>query len=166
LLRWVVKLVSSSFLPATRQGQYDSGMTEKKSRLSNHNQQVLTLLRQSSQPLTAYAILDGLRAEGIKAPTTVYRALSALTQQGLAHRIESLNAYLACQHHEDDHAHAGEFAICTKCGTVQELDLSSVSAQLQKASKNFLASMHHKIVELSGICHACAEGDNQCCESK
>jgi len=130
-------------------------MTEKNTKLGQHNQQILTLLRRSRQPLTAYAILDKLRGEGVRAPTTVYRALATLTQRGLAHRIESLNAYVACQHH-DDHEHGGQFAICTVCGVVQELDLESVAAPLQKLGKKFLFSVQHKVVELSGVCHACS----------
>lgn len=127
--------------------------------LSPHGQQVLTLLRRNRQPLSAYAILDKLRAEGIKAPTTVYRALAALTKQGIVHRIESLNAYVACQSHgcDDGHAHGVRFAICTACGTVQELPpQTSGLGGLEKSSKKFLVAVTRQVVELSGICKACA----------
>lgn len=106
--------------------------------------------------MSAYALLDKLRSDGVKAPTTVYRALGALVQQGLIHRIESLNAYVACQHHEaDDNAHGGQFAICTSCGMVQELELESAAAPLSKIGRKFLASVQHRVVELTGICHGC-----------
>lgn len=125
-------------------------------RLSQHGQQVLTLLRRNRQPLSAYAILDKLRAEGVKAPTTVYRALAALTKQGAVHRIESLNAYVACQSHDcdDDHAHGVRFAICTACGMVQELPHQP--SGFEKSGKKFLATVTRQVVELCGICKACA----------
>lgn len=125
-------------------------------RSSGHGQQVLSLLRRQQQPLTAYAILDTLRADGIKAPTTVYRALAALTKEGLVHRIESLNAYIACQKHDchAGHAHSVQFAICTACGTVQELPPQASGCE--KSSKKFLATVTRQVIELCGICKACA----------
>jgi Fur family zinc uptake transcriptional regulator len=136
---------------------YSAEMADSsRSKTGTHKQQILALLRRSRQPMTAYALLDKLRGEGVKAPTTVYRALSALAQQGLIHRIESLNAYVACQHQVvDDHAHGGQFAICTSCGTVQELELESVAAPLGKIGRKFLASVQHRVVEFTGICHGC-----------
>lgn len=127
--------------------------------LTQHGEQVLTLLRRARQPMTAYAILDKLRDSGIKAPTTVYRALTALTQRGLIHRIESLNAFIACQHHDcdDNHIHGGQFAICSSCGAVTELDITPAVAALTKSGKKFLAVIHHSMIELTGLCQNCVK---------
>ncbi|MBP7252877.1 MAG: transcriptional repressor [Alphaproteobacteria bacterium] len=125
-------------------------------RSSGHGQQVLSLLRRQPQPLTAYAILDKLRVDGIKAPTTVYRALATLTKKGLVHRIESLNAYIACQtlDCDDGHSHGVQFAICTACGMVQELP--HLPSGFEKSGKKFLAAVTRQVVELCGICKTCA----------
>jgi hypothetical protein len=65
--------------------------------------------------MTAYEILDAVRDKGITAPPTVYRALNRLVEEGLAHRVESINAYVACAHsHHSDGAVV--FAICDNCG--------------------------------------------------
>lgn len=109
--------------------------------------------------MSAYEILDQLRAEGLRAPTTIYRALATLTKQGLVHRIESANAFIACRH-QDGHAHAGQFAICSSCGMAQELDLAAVIPALRKAGKKFLAEIDNLVIELTGTCRSCSAGSD------
>ena len=82
---------------------------QKGLRLTALRRRVLELVWQSHKPLGAYDILavlseqDGRRA----APPTVYRALDFLLDNGLVHRIASLNAFIGCSHPE--HAHQGQF---------------------------------------------------------
>src|SRR3954470_20560978 len=81
---------------------------------------VLGTLEKAEGPLSAYTILDALRSDGLRAPLQVYRALDKLLAFGLVHRLESLNAFVACAH---PHCHASSmmaFAICEKCGSVEE----------------------------------------------
>jgi Fur family zinc uptake transcriptional regulator len=76
---------------------------------------VLGALNHSVGPLSAYDILDKLRGDGLRAPLQVYRALDKLVERGLAHRLESLNAFVACA---DEHCHRKgliAFAICANC---------------------------------------------------
>src|SRR5207248_3093509 len=83
--------------------------------------QVLQALLSSHRPLGAYEVIEQLAKEASRpAPITVYRALDFLMANGLVHRIESRNAYLACAH---DHASAAlvAFLICERCGTVGEV---------------------------------------------
>src|SRR6201991_4790377 len=64
--------------------------------------QVLGALLSSHRPLGAYEIIDELaKSMPRPAPITVYRALDFLMANGLVHRIESRNAYLACAHDHD-----------------------------------------------------------------
>src|SRR5256885_11218862 len=69
--------------------------------LTTKQQRVLDTLRQAGAPLTAYALLDQLRDHGLTAPTQVYRALDKLAEQGVVHRLESLNAYVCCSHPDE-----------------------------------------------------------------
>lgn len=124
--------------------------------LSPHNQKVFDLLRHSLKPLSAYDILDKLRSEGLRAPTTVYRALDVLTKRGLVHRIETTNTFIACRH-GGDNGHNGQFAVCSYCGMAQELDLQSVAAVLHKAGRKFLAEVEHSVIEMTGTCHLCSK---------
>lgn len=59
---------------------------------------MLSTLQDVKRALSAYALLHRLRAVNFLAPTQVHRALERLSQHGLVHRLESLNAYVSCVH--------------------------------------------------------------------
>ena len=89
-------------------------------RLTPIRRRVLEALLASHQPLGAYELIDRLAVRGARpAPITIYRALDFLREQGLVHRIESRNAFIACvQNHGSGDPVV--FLICEKCGTVGE----------------------------------------------
>ena len=69
-----------------------------------------------------------MRAKGAVTPPTVYRSLDKLIEKGLAHRLESLNAYVTCKH---PHPHEmAAFAICEACGLVKEFTDSQIGDRL------------------------------------
>lgn len=116
--------------------------------------EVLGVLRRCSLPLSAYDVLLELRGAHPKlAPTTIYRALAALTEDGCVHRVESLKAYVACQC--DTHKHASILSICDNCGKVEECMapdfLEGVSGLVGETG--FLALRH--VIEVHGICADC-----------
>lgn len=126
--------------------------------LSPTNQKIYKVLQRAGQPLSAYELLDKLRAQGVRSPPTVYRALEKLQNEGLVHRVESLNAFVACRHAcADHHAQMSPFAICTKCGTVRELCEPTLERALKQLGQEFLGQVDHKVFEVSGLCHACCE---------
>lgn len=132
--------------------------------LTAAQQKVLDVLHGAGKALSAYDILEKLQQSGIKSPPTIYRALEKLATLHLIHRIESLNAYVACNahvescghdgHHHDQHV--SQFAICTACQTVREISSDELNRSASKAGAAFLASIDKKVFELSGLCHACA----------
>lgn len=133
---------------------YEAYCKDNGVRTSKPREEVLKIIASSKKPLTAYEILDEL-AKIIKSPKppTVYRALEALSEYGFVHRIESLNAYIACH---ENHRHSGsQFMICDNCGRVEEIHLCSIPESLQKqaAVKNFTTT--HWNVELHGKCNKC-----------
>ncbi len=87
---------------------------------SAYDRAVLGALRASEQPLSAYDILERVRKSGIRAPMQVYRSLDRLAAIGFVHRIEALNAFVACR--EDQHGHKPGFVICRDCGMVKEFE--------------------------------------------
>ncbi|MCZ8147704.1 MAG: transcriptional repressor, partial [Roseomonas sp.] len=110
-----------------------SGGGIMRARFSRNQDLVLGVLRAAAgQALTAYEVLARLEAVGVRGPQTVYRALDALRQAGLVHRIESINAFTVCVHdhadrhrgpdHDHDHGHRPAFAVCRGCGAIQELE--------------------------------------------
>jgi len=122
-----------------------------------HNQElVLGTLAHAAAPLSAYDILDQLRGEGLKAPLQVYRALDKLTERGLAHRLESLNAFVCCA---DAHCHeAGSiaFAICERCGRVEEFAEPAIDSKLKGWSRGAGFVPSRMTIELRGLCRECA----------
>ncbi|MEO1017305.1 MAG: Fur family transcriptional regulator [Pseudomonadota bacterium] len=119
--------------------------------------EVLAILRRHHGALSAYDVLRVLnRANPKIAPQTVYRALAALTERGQVHRLESLNAFIACQC--DQHQHASVLSICGDCGAVEE----SVAPGLLKdvasiVGKSGFAPKRH-VIEVHGLCASCRTG--------
>jgi len=66
--------------------------------LTRNQSLVFGALSRAEGPLSAYTILDQLRDDGFRAPLQVYRALDKLVETGMVHRLESLNAFVACSH--------------------------------------------------------------------
>ncbi len=106
--------------------------------------QVLQALLSSHRPLGAYEVIDELaKSMPRPAPITVYRALDFLMDNGLVHRIESRNAYLACAHDHDAAAMVA-FLICERCGSVGEISGRSCCAKPQR--RGALHRLHAEIV--------------------
>lgn len=114
---------------------------------------VLAKLGAGSRPMTAYQLLDDLRDEGITAPPTVYRALNRLIAEGLAHRLETLNAFVACSRPE--HGGCAGFAICDRCGRVTEFASGGVADGLAAWAAANAFRMTGAIIEVKGRCGEC-----------
>jgi Fur family transcriptional regulator, zinc uptake regulator len=123
--------------------------------LTRNQTLVLKALEKSDAPLTAYHILDQLRQKGIKAPLQVYRALDKLVAQGLVHRVESINSFVACRSH--DHETHGEtvFMICESCGDVRECSDERTATVLRKLARTADFALTRSSIELKGKCGKC-----------
>lgn len=124
-------------------------------RLTDQRKCVLRLLCVSDKPLSAYELLDRMRAL-VKnpAPPTVYRALDFLLEQGLVHKLESLHAYIGCSH--PDHPHASQFLICGDCGEVAEVEDPTVAKSVQAVGNAIGFQAKRPIVEVLGTCAQCS----------
>src|SRR3954470_7619117 len=128
---------------------------ERGQRLTPIRRKVLAALLASHKPLGAYEIIDRLAPKGPRpAPITAYRALEFLRENGLVHRIESRNAFIACVH---THA-AGAlvvFLICERCGAVGEASSADVTATLTSAARAVGFTPKSPVLELTGVCTHC-----------
>ncbi len=124
-------------------------------RAAARQKDVLSVLVACDKPMTAYQILEQLQvAEPDIAPPTVYRTLSALTDQGRAHRLESIKAFVPCR---CDHAESlPVLAICEDCGTVDEHDGSDLLPKLTVLTDQNAFRAKRHIVEIRGLCDTCA----------
>ena len=124
-------------------------------RLTAQRRRVLELVLRAGRPLGAYELLDALRREGGGAgPPTVYRALEFLVAHGLVHRIETLHAFVGCDHPGE--LHAGQFLICRDCGAVHEVEDPAVSRSVLAAADASGFAAERPVVEIQGRCARCA----------
>ena len=124
-------------------------------RFTKPRQQILAVIDSSDKPLGAYDIIEEISKTDIKPkPATIYRATEFLTEHGFIHKIESLNAFVACR---EDHAHKStQFIICTACERVEEAHICSTPKLLQEESQKRKFQLSHWHAELYGICAECA----------
>lgn len=139
----------------TALSEADALCAQKGLRLTALRRRVLELVWQSHKPLGAYDILavlseeDGRRA----APPTVYRALDFLLENGLVHRIASLNSFTGCNH--PTHVHQGQFLICRECHAAIELQSPAISDAVTTAAAEVGFAVEGQTVEIIGVCSGC-----------
>jgi Fur family zinc uptake transcriptional regulator len=124
-------------------------------KLTKNQKLVYDALASAEGPMSAYTILDRLRDDGFRAPLQVYRALDKLLALKLVHRLESLNAFVACcQPHCHSHGMIA-FAICETCGQVDEFSDSVLEERLGGWAKAHQFTPAKTTVELRGLCRQC-----------
>ena len=117
---------------------------------------VLEILLQEHRALGAYKILDKLREADLGShPPIAYRALDFLVSNGLAHKIEHLNAFIARMHPGESHTPA--FMICRKCDAVAETQSSPATSELGDAARSVGFQIERTVVEAEGLCPKCAD---------
>ena len=118
-------------------------------------QRTLEILLESHAALGAYDVLARLNAEGLGSkPPVAYRALAFLVEQGFVHRIERLNAFIACARPGADHDPA--FMIWRACGTGAEAETASVGLKASASQSGF--QIEQTVIEAEGLCPTCQTG--------
>jgi Fur family zinc uptake transcriptional regulator len=117
---------------------------------------IVEALRGVGRPVSAYELIEEVRGKAVSAPPTVYRALQRLIEDGLAHRLESLNAFVACDH--PHHHGKAVFAICDACGVVREFDSPAAVKSLQGWAGKHDFNIRSMTLELRGRCGLCTAG--------
>jgi Fur family transcriptional regulator, zinc uptake regulator len=126
-------------------------------KLTPLRRQVFEEIASSHDAVGAYDVLDRLiRKTGERmAPISVYRAIDALLDVGVVHRLESRNAFFACH---TPHAGKRHIAlVCDTCGLVAEIDGTAVFTAIEKttAAGKTPFTVKRSVVEVAGDCAAC-----------
>ena len=125
-------------------------------RLTPVRRKVLELLLREHRALGAYAILDMLREAGFGSqPPVAYRALDFLAEHGFVHKIERLNAFVACVHPNEQHAPA--FMICRSCDAVAEAHSIPSRGALGVAAQAAGFEIEKTVMEAEGLSPACKD---------
>jgi len=122
---------------------------------SRNTSLVRAFLKGVDKPVSAYDILDALRCEGIRAPLQIYRALAKLIETGEAHRIESLNAFVACRKHDCSGREVSVFMLCKDCEKVTEMADIGVSNALDSLCSTAKFDCTKRVIEITGACGQC-----------
>ncbi|WP_336288080.1 MULTISPECIES: Fur family transcriptional regulator [unclassified Bartonella] len=126
------------------------------SKLTRNQMLVLNTLKSAQKPLSAYAILDRLRDEGLRAPLQIYRALEKLVELKCIHRLESVSAFMACLHPENCQHEFTIFTICDKCNKVNEIQNQAMAYNVKQMVQEVDFQAHKSTIEVRGICKKCA----------
>ena len=152
-----------SFVDAVERACRDRGL-----RLTPIRARVLGLIARLGKPIEAYDLLEQLRVDnaradkseeeesaGAAAPPTIYRALDFLLANGFIHKLESVNAFVAC-HHPSTAQHSVPFLICDRCHSAVELEDMDVVAALDERARALGFVPQAQTLEVHGICVRCA----------
>lgn len=137
----------------------EAACDERQVRLTPNRRAVLEVLLADHKPLSAYEIAERIDWKGRKGgPVQVYRALELFETLGLVHRIESLNAYIACSRQDD--THGAQFLVCKDCNRVAEACDSRLEQDIHRLAGQAGFQVHAPIVEIKGLCPDCAANAN------
>lgn len=127
---------------------------EHRLRFTDVRRRALGILLESHTAVGAYELLSRLKVEGLGSkPPVAYRALAFLVDNGFVHRIEKLNAYIACSHPGADHDPA--FLICNHCGAVAEAPVTASDGKLARTARQSGFHISRTIMEAEGQCPRC-----------
>ena len=133
--------------------------SERGLRLTPIRANVLRLIAEAGKPVKAYELLEWVRngkGVGADAPPTVYRALDFLMANGFVHKLESVNAFVAC-HHPSSAQHSVPFLICDRCHSAVELEDEAVVASLDERARALGFVPQAQTLEVHGLCAQCAD---------
>ncbi|MGH1539428.1 MAG: Fur family transcriptional regulator [Arenicella sp.] len=128
-------------------------------RLTSKRRRIMMVLLQVNRALSAYDIAEQYKRQYKESipVMSAYRMLDFLTHYELAHKLVSINRYIACSHAACKHDHQQtQFLICNICEAVQEINASNNAVQaISDASKKVLFSVAQAHIELHGTCQTC-----------
>ncbi len=129
-------------------------------RFTKLRQQVFEEIAATYTSIGAYEIQARMADKGTRvAPISIYRAIDALLDAGVIHRLESKNAFFACRRMDHTTGRRPIFLSCEKCGAVGEVDGQQIFELIGEAAKGAKFSARVKFVEVQGLCPRCAAKD-------
>jgi Fur family zinc uptake transcriptional regulator len=128
---------------------------ERGLRLTPLRADVLKLIAASKRPVKAYDLLEQIsESKATSVPTTVYRALDFLLEHGFIHKLQSINAFMACHH--PGVPHTVPFLICDRCHNAIEMEDERIGNLLDQKARTLGFSPRAQTLEVHGLCKDCA----------
>src|SRR5438094_7266496 len=128
-------------------------MTSQGRRLTRQRVIVAEALASAKRALSAQELYERIqRTHPTLGRATVYRALEAQVQDGMASRFERdghVSAYIAC---DAEHHH---HLVCTRCQRVEDLSEGVVAPMLASVGRRHEFQVDHAALDLYGLCRSC-----------
>lgn len=141
---------------STTLAQVEKACAHNGLRLTPIRRRVMEILLEEHKAMGAYDILERLRAEEMgSAPPVAYRALDFLVSNGFAHKLQRLNAFIACGHPDDSHTPI--FMICNSCEAVAEADMGDKISAIDRAAGDLGFKIEKQVIEAEGTCPNCQD---------
>ena len=122
-------------------------------RLTDIRRRVLEMIWAGHKAVKAYDLISRFDADGSTKPPTIYRALDFLQEQGLVHKIQTLNAYVGCA--EQVGHGVCHFFICESCGNVSEIPSKTLANTVKSDADELGFKVSSQTVEITGQCQQC-----------
>ena len=127
---------------------------ERSLRLTPLRERVLRLVARAERPVKAYDLMELVKGgKGAAAPPTVYRTLDFLLENGFIHKLESINAFVAC--HQPRKPHSVPFLICNSCGLAVEMEDERATRILSEQALALGFRPQAQTLEVHGRCAQC-----------
>lgn len=128
-------------------------------RLTDLRRMVLELILAEKTPVKAYDLIDRMREKGERiTPASIYRTLDFLIENGLIHRVNTLNAYIPCTEEHEDHNVL--MFICSGCHKTEEIDDHVLYDTIETRLGTLGMSLKHGCIEIQGTCPKCTQNCN------
>jgi Fur family ferric uptake transcriptional regulator len=139
---------------ATRHAQrLAKRITSRGRRLTDQRMIVAEALSAVRSAVSAQELHEQLRPRHPRlALATVYRALEAQVESGMARRFERgghVSAYIAC---DPEHHH---HLVCVRCQKVEDLDESILRPVLRGITERHGFAVEHERLDFYGLCASC-----------
>ena len=124
-------------------------------KLTALRQEILTIMSQSQQPMSAYDILEVQQKTRKTANImSTYRILDFFIAHDLCHKINSNNTYTLCCH---PNKRCCQLLICRDCGHKYELHTAEISKMINQLAEKIGFQIDQSSFEITGLCHQCKE---------
>jgi Fur family ferric uptake transcriptional regulator len=142
------------FLMPTRRAQHLARrITSRGRRLTDQRLIVAEALAAGREAVSAQELHERLSGRNPRlALATVYRALEAQVESGMARRLERrghVSAYVACAPAHHHHL------VCTRCQKVEDLDETILKPVLRGITERHGFAVEHERLDFYGLCANC-----------
>ena len=135
---------------------------EDKANFTSGWQHALEILLESHDAMSEYSLLKRFDADELDSqPLVAYRALDFFMEQGFVHKVEPLNAFVACMYPYETHTPA--FLICRNCRSVAETCVSPTPAALLQEARLPGFAIERSVVGTEGLCRDCVQEEGTPC---